>query len=173
MESTSSICKNCGNSVSVAYCERCGQRISVGKVTFTETFQDIVDAVFSVNAPLVRTLKALFSHPGRMFREFLEGRRKHYYKPVAFFILCTVLYLVIRSLIGFDPFTNIQSVDVTGEDPSEHVMFRGREFMLANIDKMLFFFVFTLAGFLKLFFYRKNTFAEFVLDAISVGTRQA
>ena len=162
METSNAYCKNCGDAITGAYCASCGQRTSIDRVTFKDTFQDFVDTVFSVNAPLVRTLKALVKHPGKMFREFLGGKRKYYYKPVAFFILCTILYLVIRSLIRFDPFESITSVQV--QDGSEAQTLKlAREFMLGNIDKMLFIFVFTLAGFSKLFFFRKNTLAEFVV----------
>ena len=37
---------------------------------------------FSVNAPLLVTLKYLCIHPGKLFREFIAGKRKTYYKPV-------------------------------------------------------------------------------------------
>lgn len=99
-----------------------------------------------------------------MLRDFLSGKRKRYYKPVAFFILTTVVYLVIRSLINFDPFSSITSVQVD-EGASGHKLGQARELMLANINKMLFIFVFTLAVFLKLFFYKKYTLAEYVVVA--------
>lgn len=155
-------------SVSGKYCGHCGQRTSIDKVTFRETIDDLVDSVFSVNAPLFRTARALFTRPGTVFREFLEGRRKYYYKPVAFFLLATLLYLVIRSLISFDPFESITSVQVQDES-DEQTLRLAREFMLSNIDKMLFFFVLTLAGFSKLFFFRKNTLAEFLVIAFYVA----
>lgn len=167
MDETNTYCNNCEDSASGAYCDRCGQRTSISEVSFKETFQDFVDAAFSVNAPLFKTSKLLFLAPGRLFREFLKGKRKHFYKPVAFFLLTTAVYLVVRSLINFDPFESITSVQV--EDPTGATNWTlAREFMLANINKMLFIFVFTLSLFLKLFFYRKNTLAEFVVISFYV-----
>ena len=154
-------CKNCGETSSKAYCPLCGQRLSVNQVTFKETFQDFADTVFSVNGPLLTTFKGLLKQPGVLFQEYLEGRRKKYYKPVAFFLLTTVLYLTTRSLIGFDPLKDAMIQVSDDEDPTR-LFSQARDFMLLNLDKMLFIFVFTLAIFSKIFFYFRNTLAEFI-----------
>jgi len=119
-----------------------------------------MDAAFSVNAPLFITLKLLLVNPGILLREYLEGKRKKYYKPVAFFILTTVAYLVIRSAIGFDPFSD--TVVVVEDTQVSQLLTKARDFMLFNINKLLFVFAFTLALFSKLFFYKKYSLAEFL-----------
>jgi hypothetical protein len=160
LNETSTYCHNCDERAQGKYCSRCGQRTSVHKVTFKETFQDFWDFIFTVNAPFFKTMKLVFVDPGKLFREYLEGRRKSYYKPVAFFLLMTIVYLLIRSLINYDPFGNT-TVNVTDETQSQ-LLTRARNFMLLNIDKLLFVFVFTIGGLLKLFFYRKRSLAEFL-----------
>jgi len=129
-------------------------------VTFRDSFQDFWDFLFSVNAPFFKTLKVLFVNPGKLLREYLDGKRKSYYKPVAFFLLWTVIYLLIRSLINYDPFGNT-TVNVTDETQRQ-LLTEARNFMLLNIDKLLFVFVFTMGVFLKLFFYRNRSLAEFL-----------
>ncbi|WP_297702973.1 DUF3667 domain-containing protein [uncultured Eudoraea sp.] len=160
MTSDSKYCKNCGAITKDSFCAHCGQRTSVYKVSFKETIHDFMDAAFSVNAPLFITLKLLLVNPGIVLREYLEGKRKKYYKPVAFFILTTVAYLLIRSAIGFDPFSD--TVVVVEDTQDGQLLTKARDFMLFNIDKLLFFFPFTLALFSKLFFYKKYTLAEFL-----------
>jgi len=154
-----SYCKNCENEIKDNYCSICGQKTTVNKVTFKETLQDLVDAFFSVDAPLLTTLKMLVINPGRLFNEYLNGKRKKYYRPVTFFILMTVIYLVIREIIKYDPFgSNLLQV----KDPStSQLLIKSRNFMLLNIDKLLFFFAFSLGLALKLFFYKKKSLAEF------------
>jgi hypothetical protein len=153
-------CRNCGNQVSGNFCPYCGQRTSVYKVTFKETLQDLADTLFSVNAPLITTLKMLIINPGRLFTEYLSGQRKKYYRPVTFFILMTVIYLVVREIIKYDPFG---STVLKVSDPStSQLLTQGRNFMLLNIDKLLFAFALTLGSLMKLFFFKKNTFAEFL-----------
>ena len=160
MESKSKYCKNCESNTQGKYCAECGQKTTIGKVTFKETIQDLFDAIFSIEAPLIATLKMLALNPGKLFKEYLAGKRKKYYKPVTFFILMTVIYLVIRGIIKFDPFgSNLMQVD----DPSSsQLLAKAREFFLVNINKLLFAFVFSLGLILKLFFYKKYTLAEFL-----------
>jgi hypothetical protein len=160
LETKHSNCRNCDATVAGAYCQNCGQRTSIHKVTIKETFQDFIATAFSVDAPFFVTLKLLFINPGRLFRDYLDGKRKRYYKPVAFFILMTIVYLLIRSLINFDPFTN--TALRVSDDTEGQLLIQAGRFMLINIDKLLFAFVFTLALFMKLLFFRKRTFAEFL-----------
>jgi hypothetical protein len=156
-------CNNCNQIVDGNYCVNCGQKTSVDKITFQETFQDFIDSIASVNAPLFKTLKLLFVNPGKLFREFLGGKRKSYYKPVPFFILATLVYLIIRQLIDFDPFGN---TTISIKDSTQSQLFtEARNFFLYHIDKLLFVFIFTLGIFLKLFFFKKYLLAEFIAIA--------
>lgn len=154
-------CKNCGTLVSGNFCQECGQRTSVHKVTFKETINDFVESVFTINAPFFLTLKFLITRPGRLFDEFLSGKRKRYYRPIAFFVLTTIIYLLIRALINFDPFKGTSVIAANNQDV-DRTLTLARNFMLLNIDKFLFVFVFALAVFLKLFFYKKYALAEFM-----------
>ncbi|WP_297794604.1 DUF3667 domain-containing protein [uncultured Eudoraea sp.] len=160
MTSESKYCRNCGTPVTKKYCENCGQRTSVYKVSFKETIHDFIDAAFSLNGPLFITLKQLVVNPGIILREYLEGKRRKYYKPVAFFIITTVVYLVIRSAIGFDPFKDtVFEVESTQDG---QLLTKARDFMLFNINNLLFILVFTLALFSKLFFYKRYSLAEYL-----------
>tara|TARA_R110000868_G_scaffold9349_7_gene46794 strand:+ start:5421 stop:6158 length:738 start_codon:yes stop_codon:yes gene_type:complete len=152
-------CKNCESEIVKNYCQECGQKASVNQVTFKETIDDFIESVFSINAPLFKTLKYLIVNPGALFNNFLLGKRKRYYKPVAFFVLTTIIYLLIRSLIGFDPLMDT-SVSVNSDD---EMMVLARENMLMNSNNFLFLFVFSLSVFLKLFFYKTYALAEFVV----------
>ena len=156
----STVCKNCNHNIEGDYCSNCGQRTSIYQVTFKETYQDLVDALFSLNGPLLTTFKMLVVNPGWMFNEYLAGRRKKYYKPVTFFILMTAIYLLIRWIINYDP--NISTL-LKVEDPYDsQILTNARSFMLLNIDKLLFAFVFSLGLIMKLFFFKKNSLAEFL-----------
>ncbi|MGB5700663.1 DUF3667 domain-containing protein [Muriicola sp.] len=160
-EEGSNICKNCGTRSEHFYCPSCGQRLSVHKVTFSETFGDLAEAFFSVNAPLLYTVKELVISPGVLLRNYLNGQRRRYYKPVSFFLLTTFLYLIIRSIIGFDPFRN--SMIVVEEGSLEGTSLTdARNYMLLNINNFLFIFVFTLAIFTKLLFHKRYSLAEFI-----------
>lgn len=158
---TKTYCENCGNEVTGPFCGNCGQRRGIGKITFKETFQDLVDMMFSVNAPLVKTQKLLVSNPGKLFREYLSGRRKAYYKPVSFFIITTIVYLIIRSLIQYDPMEGMAVVDAP-KDFNQSLFKKAGQFMVTNINNIMFLFVLSMGLFFKAFFRKKNTLAEFI-----------
>jgi len=157
-------CRNCSSEIIGNFCHHCGQKSTVHKVTFKETFQDFIDTVFSINAPLIKTLKLLIINPGNLFKEYLTGKRKRYYKPVSFFIIVTLIYMVVRTLINYNPMTTA-GVHVEGE-----VLVKAGKYMVKNINNFMFLLVFGLGIFLKLFFYKKNSLAEFIaLSFYAVG----
>ena len=162
MSSESNICKNCGQVTSKNYCAYCGQRSSVHKVTLRETIDDLVDNLFSLNAPLIRTVKNLFTNPGTLLREYLGGKRKKYYKPIPFFILTTAVYLFLRWSIGFEiqGEFNLDKSTMNQIDPD--TLTQARDFMFQNINNFAFFFVLTMSLALYMFFYKKYTFSEYV-----------
>ncbi|PWK19011.1 DUF3667 domain-containing protein [Xanthomarina spongicola] len=155
-----SICKNCNSEISGSYCSSCGQRTTIHKVTFKETFQDFMDVVFSINSPLFLTLKLLVINPGKLFNEYLNGKRKTYYRPVPFFILTTIVFVLIRVLLDYDPMENM--VVVGNESMDQSLINNAGIFMAKNINNIIFTFVFSFAIFVKLFFYKKYTFAEYL-----------
>ena len=165
MEASPNSCKNCGQITSGAYCNNCGQRSSVYKVTFKETFNDLADNLLSISAPLPNTLKYLILDPGKLLREYLQGRRKSYYKPISFFILATVIYIFLRWLIDFDIRGTVITTDSAVEQLGENNMARARDFMFRNINNLLFFFVFSLSLMLKMFFYKKYLLSEYIAVA--------
>lgn len=142
------------------FCHNCGQKTSVEKITFKETLQDFTSSTFSLEAPIFITLKLLLLNPGRLFKAFLSGKRKTYYKPVSFFVLTTVVYLFIRALINYDPLQD--AYIIVYEEAAGTALDLARNFMLENFDKMLLLFVFILGLFMKMFFYKKYTLAEFI-----------
>ena len=153
-------CKNCGEQLKGHFCPNCGQRSSVGRVTFKETFQDLADSLFTVSAPLWVTIKQLVVNPGQMMRDYLARRRKTYYKPVSFFVLMTLIFLFIQFVIDYDPFVN-QTIQV--QESNESMMLNeARDYYLTNINNFLFAFVFTLALGLKLFFWKNYSLAEYI-----------
>lgn len=152
-------CNNCGASLEDTYCSGCGQRASVHKVTLRETFEDLSSTLFSLEAPLFFTLKMLISKPGLLFRSYLSGKRKSYYKPITFFILSTVVFVLLRTLLDDDPYSNVPATESNKELNDFAAAAR---FMVKNINNILFVFVATMGISMKLFFYRKYRLIEYI-----------
>ncbi len=165
MDLETKTCKNCGRPANKAYCSNCGQRSSVYRVTMRETFEDLADNLFSLSAPIIITIKNLITDPGKLFREYLSGKRKKYYKPISFFILTTAVYLFLRWSIGFDIRGEINLDESAMEQVDPDMLSQARNFMFQNINTLAFFFVLTMSIVLKGFFYKKYMFSEYVAVA--------
>jgi len=159
-------CKNCESIAQGNYCNSCGQRTSVYKVTFKETIQDFVDAVFSVNSPLLLTIKLLVINPGKLFREYLQGKRKSYYKPVPFFILTTIVFVLVKALLDYDP---MEGMAIAGSEKIDMNLFNNAGiFMAKNSNNIIFVFVFTFALAIKLLFFKRYQLAEYLAVAFYI-----
>jgi len=151
-------CYNCGTPCNKHYCPACGQRSSVYKVTFRETLQDLADQLFSLSAPLPQTLIMLLVNPGLLFRDYLSGKRKRYYKPISFFLLTTLIYLLIRWIVGTEGLGQVIG------DPliDTNLLDKARDFMVQNINNLLFIFVVLLALAIKAFYSKNYSLAEYL-----------
>lgn len=85
------ICKNCQHNFEGKFCNNCGQSASVQKINFTHLLYEIPHGIFQINRGIFFTIKELFIRPGITVREYLEGKRKQHFKPLAFvFLMCTI-----------------------------------------------------------------------------------
>lgn len=90
-------CKNCENKVDGNFCAHCGQNSKVDKLNLPNFLTEISDSVFQLNRGLLFTIKELFTRPGHAIRDFIQGKRKEYFKPIAYVLtLSTIYFLVSR-----------------------------------------------------------------------------
>jgi len=92
------ICKNCEQNFNGNFCNNCGQNSNVGKIEYKYLLNEIPNSIFQVNSGILFTIKELFSSPGNSIREFLKGKRKKHFKPLAFVLLISTLYVLITYL---------------------------------------------------------------------------
>ena len=90
-------CKNCENQIEGNFCSNCGQSITVDKLNLHSFLRELADSVFQINRGLFFTIKELFLRPGYTVRNFLEGKRKNHFKPIAYvFLLSTIYFLMSK-----------------------------------------------------------------------------
>ena len=88
-------CKNCDSSFDGSFCNSCGQNSRVDKINISNFLSELSDSVFQINRGLFFTVRELFLRPGHSIREFIQGKRKNHFKPIAYvFALSTVYFLV-------------------------------------------------------------------------------
>jgi hypothetical protein len=95
-------CLNCSQSLmSQNYCPNCGQENSNRNLSVWILLGDFMRDYFSFDAKLFRTLVPLMIKPGRVPKEFIEGKRVRHIPPFRILIFTSFLFFFIWG-ITFD-----------------------------------------------------------------------
>ena len=96
-------CLNCGSVLAGPHCHQCGQRVRGPVRRFREVLGEFLRAVFDLDSRTLRTLKPLFFQPGRLSREYFDGRRASYVTPLRLYLFSSVLaFFAIHASIETD-----------------------------------------------------------------------
>jgi hypothetical protein len=93
------VCLNCGAALVGRHCHACGQRGHVHK-TLGAFFHDLLHGVFHFEGKVWRTLPMLAWDPGRLTREYIDGKRATYVSPIALFLLVIFLFFALFNALG-------------------------------------------------------------------------
>lgn len=94
-----SACLNCGTALVGSHCHNCGQTAHVHK-TLGAFFHDLLHGVFHFEGKIWRTLPMLVVRPGKLTREYIDGRRASYVSPIALFLFCVFLLFTTFNSLG-------------------------------------------------------------------------
>jgi Protein of unknown function (DUF3667) len=90
------VCKNCNHLFAGSYCNQCGQKASVQRISFQELFHPLSHALLHVDSGFFYTLKELAIRPGHTIREYVQGKRKNHFHPFTMMLIlggfCSFLY---------------------------------------------------------------------------------
>jgi hypothetical protein len=93
-------CLNCGAELSGQYCGQCGQRASGRLISLWELMRDAFGDLLELDSRLWRTLIPLLIRPGKLTKDYLEGRRARYMPPFRMYLVLSVIFFVVAF---FDP----------------------------------------------------------------------
>lgn len=90
-------CKNCNKKLNKEdeFCSGCGAKIVVERITAKKLLFEMLGKVFGWDNKYFKTLKMLLFKPDRIFTEYLDGTRKKYVNPFAFFAIGVAVALLI------------------------------------------------------------------------------
>ena len=114
-------CLNCGTEFEGKFCPQCGQSADTKRFTVRFIFENLLRAILSNDGGVWITLKSLFTHPGQMMVDIINGKRKSYFSPFPMLFLTLSLYIVIFSFTGSKK--NIYDQVFNDDDVSELVEF--------------------------------------------------
>jgi len=97
------VCKNCGNQFTGKFCNQCGEKVySANDRSFKHLFEEFFHFFTHFEGNFFNTLKAMFTKPGKVSKDFCAGIRKRYFKPISFFLLLVILYLLFPTFGGLN-----------------------------------------------------------------------
>lgn len=91
-------CKNCNYDFRIdlphmKYCPNCGQENHSPRMPFFHYLYELMEGIFHLDNKTWLTIKTLFTHPGKITKDFIEDKRNRYSPPVRMFIWCTAFYM--------------------------------------------------------------------------------
>lgn len=93
-------CANCGTSLTDEYCPQCGQSRAELKRPIIGLFTEALDGVFTWDGRLLTTFRQLFSRPGRVAREFVDGKRRSYTPPIRLYLIVSLVFFAAMAVSG-------------------------------------------------------------------------
>ncbi|WP_299535082.1 DUF3667 domain-containing protein [Ulvibacterium sp.] len=116
-------CLNCGHPLDLSdkYCPNCSQANSTKKLTIKDFFEEFFSNMLSYDSKLLKTLSALLIRPGKITRDYVDGKRMSYTNPFRFLLSLAIIYFLIQNFSG-----NFSELDKYGVDkPASPVDFQG------------------------------------------------
>ncbi|MCA9292101.1 MAG: DUF3667 domain-containing protein [Phycisphaerales bacterium] len=96
------VCRSCGQSLGGRYCAHCGQASSTARLSFRAILGQVVESVFELDSPFLRTVVDLTRRPGTVCREYVAGRRRQYASPFKYCLIMAALYVVALNWFDVD-----------------------------------------------------------------------
>lgn len=170
-------CKNCDNLTSGRFCANCGQNTKVDKLNLPNFLTEISDSVFQLNRGLLFTIKELFTRPGHAIRDFIQGKRKGYFKPIAYVLTLSTIYYLVSQISDsptlIDDFLHGASDSVTDSDKDENSIAKFPiVYWLSNnyaYATLLLIPIFSLASFISFLGLGRNYLENIVINSYITG----
>lgn len=99
-------CSNCGRAMDVAgqkFCPGCGQPTPAHRIDWHFLGHELEHSVLHMDRGILYTLKNLMLRPGHMIRDYLEGRRANYVKPMLLVTIMAAVTLFLVKVTGTVP----------------------------------------------------------------------
>lgn len=93
-------CLNCGTPLQGPFCHYCGQPdrnlVRFFPVLVRELLADFID----FDSRFMRTMRPLLFHPGKLTRDYLEGRRFRYTPPLRLYIFSSAVFFILAAMLA-------------------------------------------------------------------------
>nr|WP_279346146.1 DUF3667 domain-containing protein [Gramella oceanisediminis] len=112
-------CLNCHLPLDLSdqYCPNCGQLNSTKKLSFKDFFEEFFSGVFAYDSRFQRTLRVLLFRPGKISKDYINGKRMRYANPFRFYLSASILFFLLFGLTVDLNNSNQAEVDFEDQPP--------------------------------------------------------
>lgn len=105
-------CFNCGHPFSgqEKFCPECGQTNKDKRITFSNFVHEVFNGFISWDSKFWTTIIPLLTKPGKVSRDYIDGKRQRYANPFRFYLSVSLLFFLILGARGsYDTFKELRT----------------------------------------------------------------
>jgi hypothetical protein len=106
-------CLNCGSGLGTAYkfCASCGQKANTHRLSFHDLGHDALHYITHADKGIFHLIKELARRPGTVAREYIDGKRAKYFKPINLFLIVGTILVFMTTTFHLIDETNIKRME--------------------------------------------------------------
>ena len=94
------LCLNCGTALEGPFCHYCGQPDKNFMRFFPVPMREFLEDFLELDSRFTRTMKPLLFLPGKLTRDYLDGRRFRYTPPLRLYIFSSMLFFILAAMLA-------------------------------------------------------------------------
>ena len=103
-------CLNCGTALEGPFCYYCGQPDKNFMRFFPVLLREFMEDFLELDSRFTRTMKSLLFLPGKLTRDYLDGKRFRYTPPLRLYIFSSMVFFILAAMLAGDAIM----IDVSG-----------------------------------------------------------
>ena len=109
-------CLNCGTELKGPFCYYCGQPDRNFMRFFPALLRDLMEDLLDLDSRFMRTIKPLLFKPGRLTRDYMNGRRFRYAPPMRLYIFSSIVFFLLAAFLSSD------AIQINGVENNEGII---------------------------------------------------
>jgi len=93
-------CLNCGTKLEGPFCYYCGQPDKNFMRFFPVLLREFLEDFLELDSRFTRTMKPLLFLPGKLTRDYLDGKRFRYTPPIRLYIFSSMAFFILASVLA-------------------------------------------------------------------------
>jgi hypothetical protein len=108
-------CLNCGTELKGPFCYYCGQPDRNFLRFFPALLRELMSDFLDLDSRFARTIKPLLFKPGRLTRDYLDGRRFRYTPPMRLYLFSSIAFFLLAAMLSNNAISTSSSRSEDGE----------------------------------------------------------